>query len=360
MSIYIIVSVLSSLFAEIAAKCYDKNKLVFIISFSLFLLFPSIIEGCRDWYIGEDMQAYGSYGFYNSLRYNNLLTYLSDESLKEPGFYVICYYCGKVGPINFYMFVAAFIKMMMLGLTCIRFRKTVIVWLAVLGYMLVFYWYGFSLMRQSLALSICLFSTTFLFNKRYVGFITCVVIAYFFHNSSVFVMTLPLLMSISKLKKRLSLVILASIIVYLFASVLFVSIATSGLFGEEMLERYENSGVNSSKTLLLMMAVFFLCSYLYKSKDETIKFYVQSFSVVALLLLGLAGYFAASFRIAFYFIMPLLFLITYFIKTTEHKTGRLLISICLICMYFLHFYVAGTHGLAGTVPYKSIILNLIL
>ena len=41
MSIYIIVAILSSFFARIAAMTYDKNKLAFNISFTLFILFPS-------------------------------------------------------------------------------------------------------------------------------------------------------------------------------------------------------------------------------------------------------------------------------------------------------------------------------
>lgn len=359
MSIYIIVAILASLFAQIASMSYDKNKFLFIISFSLFVLLPSVIEGCRDWNIGEDMLSYGSYAFYNSLGYNNLFDYLRNYPTKEPGFITICFFCGKIGPINFYMFVVAFIKMMLLGLTCIQFRKNTIIWLAVLGYMLIFYWYGFSMMRQSLALSICLYSATFLYRKKYISYVVCVLISYLFHNSSVFSILLPLLLYISRFKNRLSLVVAATLIVYLSASVLFVSIATSGLFGEEMLDRYEDSGTDSPKTLLLLTAVFLISSLYYKSIYKTTKFFVQANSIIILMLLFLSSYFAASFRVAFYFIMPMLFLITCFMKSMEKQTGKLVTSICLVLVYFIHIFIAASHGLAGTYPYKSIILNSI-
>lgn len=359
MSIYIIVAILSSFLMQIAAMTYDKNKLAFIISFALFILFPSVIEGCRDWYVGEDMLSYGSYGFYNSLHYNDVFTYLRNETNKEQGFYILCYFCGKVGPINFYMFIVALIKMILLGITCIHFRKISIIWLAVLGYMLIFYWYGFSLMRQTLALCICLYSTIFLQKKKYISFFICIIIAYFFHNSAVFFVMLPLIMFISKLKKRLSLVIIGAILVYLAATVLFVFIATSGLFGEEMLERYENSGVESSKTLLLITITFIITS-MFHSDDKTIKFYVQAFSIIILMLLSLASNFAASFRVAFYFIIPMLFFITWFIESIKNPLHKFIVSFCFVFVYFLHIIIAASHGMGGAYPYKSIILDSFL
>lgn len=75
MLFYLFVGIFTSILAHIAISSYDRNKILFYVFFPLLILFPSIIEGCRDWNLGTDMLGYGSNYFYDSLHYNNVGTF---------------------------------------------------------------------------------------------------------------------------------------------------------------------------------------------------------------------------------------------------------------------------------------------
>lgn len=360
MLFYLFVGIFTSLLAHIAISNYDRNKILFYVSFPLLILFPSIIEGCRDWNLGSDMLGYGSIYFYDSLHYNNVGTFLSNLDTKEYGYHLLCYFCGKVGSINLYMFMAALIKMTMLALTCLHFRKITIPWMVVLGYMLFFYWYGFSLMRQSLAMSICMYSLVFLYEKQYIKYLLFVFIGYSFHNSSIFILFLPFVILVSKMKHRLLIVTFGVGTVYVLASTFFMFIATSGLFGEEKADLYLDSGVASAKTNIVILIAFYLAPYLHKNIDSNIKYYVQACSLIALMFLFLSGLFEVAFRVSFYQMVPLLFLIPALLKLIKDKSIQLIGIIIYVCLFFLHIVIAANHGMADTIPYRSIILENLL
>ena len=360
MFFYLFVGIFTSVLAHIAISSYDRDKVLFYIFFPLFILFPSMIEGCRDWNLGTDMLGYGSICFYNTLQYSNLGSFLSHLDSREYGFHLLCYFCGKVGTINLYMFMAALIKMTMVALTCLHFRKITIPWMVVIGYMLFFYWYGFSLMRQSLALSICMFSLIFLYEKKYLYFLLAVVAAYFFHNSSIFMLILPFVMIMAKMKHRLLIVILGVGTVYILASTLFMVVATSGLFGESKAELYLDSGVTSAKTNIIIMIGFSLFPYLRKNVECNLKYYIQAYSLLGLMFLSLSSLFEVAFRVSFYQMIPLLILIPSLLKNMEDKTQQLICISIYISLFLLHIVIAANHGMADTVPYRSIILNNLL
>lgn len=360
MFFYLSLGILTALLAQIAVNSFTKNKALFYITFAAFILIPSVIEGCRNWNIGTDMLGYGSAFFYETLQYDNVVSLFRNIDTKEYAYFLLCYFCGKWGTINLYMFAAALIKMVMIALTCLRFRNKTIVWLAVLGYMLIFYWYGFSLMRQSLALSICLYSLTYLYDRKYIGFLVCIVIAYFFHNSAIFMLFMPILMYLSKKKHRTLWTIGGVGVIYGFATVLFVFIASSGLFGESKMDLYMDSGVNSAKSNILIMTVYALLPFFCKIKDKTLVYYVRACSLIGLMFLMLSSLFEVAFRVSFYQMMPLLLLVPALLKETPKRNKRILGMSLLVVLYLMHIVVAAKHGMADTIPYKSVILENLL
>lgn len=360
MSFYIIVGIITAVLAQLSVNLYDRNKVGFSICFLVFILFPSIIEGCRNPNIGSDMLGYGSAFFYNAAQYNNVYDLLADLDSKEYAYHIMCYICAKIGTINLYMFVAALIKMIMLALTCIYFRKKTIVWMAVLGYMLFFYWYGFSLMRQSLALCISMYSLTYLFEKKYVLFSVWLILAYFFHNSAVFMFYMIAVLYMAKFKHGLLYVSLGVGAVYLLASVLFVFIASSGLFGDSKMDLYLDSGVDSAKTNILLMMFFVLMPIGVKTKDRLLVYYIRACALLGLMFLSLSSLFEVAFRVSFYQMMPLLFFVPALIQKSKVKVMQVGIAAMFICLFLVHIIVSASHGMADTVPYRSIILDSLL
>ena len=360
MFFYLFVGILTSCIAYVSYENYDKNKLVFYLTFALLILFPSTIEGCRNWNIGTDMLGYGSIYFYDAQRFNTVRLFLENLETKEYAYHLLCYYCGKIGSINLYMFVAALIKMTMLALTCLKFRKVTIPWLVVLAYMLFFYWYGFSLMRQSLALSICMYSLTFLYDKKYVPFAICIIVGYLFHNSSIFMLYILLVLYAEKIKHGLFYVTIGVGIVYVLATSLFAIMATSGLFGEDKGDLYLNSGVASAKSNILIMVAFYFFPYLSKNTSRKLKYYIQSCALIGLMFLLLSSLFEVAFRVSFYQMIPLLLLIPSLIKDVKNVYRKRLCVLLFVSLFFLHIMIAASHGMADTIPYKSVILDSIL
>ena len=358
MFFYIIVGVITTALAQLTVSSYGKNQTLFIVSCFLFIMFPSVIEGCRDVTIGTDMMAYGSVFFYDALRYNDVFVFLHNLDTKEYAYHLLCYICGKYGTINLYMFMAAFIKMILLALTCIHFRKKTIVWMAVWGYMLFFYWYGFSLMRQSLALCVALYSFTFLVDKKYIGFSLCVVISYLFHNSGIFILLMPLILYMLKLKHKLILISTSAIICYLMASVLFIFIASSGLFGESKMDLYLDSGVQSSKTNILILVAFLLFTFAVKKQNERLVFVIQANAIIGLMFLMLSSLFEVAFRVSFYQMLPLLFLFPALLKEYQVGCWKVTGKIMFLLLLLVHIILAAQHGMAETIPYKSALLGI--
>lgn len=358
MIFYLVIGVITAGFAQLMVQSYRNNQALFLLSCFLFVLLPSVIEGCRDVTIGTDMMAYGSIYFYDALRYNNVFTFLRNLDTKEYAYHLLCYICGKYGTINLYMFMAAFIKMILLALTCIHFRKKTIVWMAVLGYMLFFYWYGFSLMRQSLALCVALYSLTFLFDKKYIGFSLCVVISYLFHNSGIFILLMPLILYMLRFKHKLILISASATICYLMASALFVFIATSGLFGESKMALYLDSGVQSSKTNILILVAFLLFTLICKKQNEKLIFVIQANAIIGLMFLMLSSLFEVAFRVSFYQMLPLLFLFSALLKAYQGGLWKVTGKIMFLLLLMVHIVIAAQHGMAETIPYKSVLLGI--
>lgn len=357
MAFYIIVGVITSLLSYIAIKFYDQNRTVGIVFIICFILFPSIIEGCRDWDLGSDMLGYGQAFFYNALSYNNIISFVRDVDSKEYGYHILNYLCSRIGTINVMMFAAALIKMTLVALTCIHFRRLTIPWLMVFCYMMFFYWYGFSLMRQSIALCVSLYSLTFLYDKKYVKFVICALCSYLFHSSGLFTLLIPLVMFMSQNRKKLAVTIVSTIIIYTLASTLFLYIAGSGLFGDQMLDRYSDSGVASAKSNILIMIVFILYAIFYKDKNRTISLKVLSCSILGLMTLMLSSLFEVAFRLSFYFMMPLLIFVPALIKENKNEIKRAAGLIAMVVLFLVHYFINVSHGLADTLPYHSIILD---
>ncbi len=184
MIFYLSVALITTLLFYLA-NLSVKNKYLFAVLFLLFVLFPSLVGGLRDETVGRDLQTYGIEWFYKAVYSRSFPLYIESVSNPEYGYLLLNYVCGSItSNINFFFFITELLKMVLLGMTAIHFRKKIIAPLLVFSYMLYFYWLGLSMMRQSIALCICLYSMTYFFDAKYWQFLLLCLIAYLFHNSA--------------------------------------------------------------------------------------------------------------------------------------------------------------------------------
>lgn len=179
---YILVFFLSSFFGNLATK---TEKLKYLFSF-LAVLIPSVLGGIRSPYLGTDNYYFFKPDFLiacASDTFKQVENKLNFDILSEWLFYVVSRFTKDY---HWLCFVISAISMTLIYVAIFRNRNKCNVGLALLVYFFIFYCPFICYARQSIALSLCLFSIYYAEKKRTLLFFCIITIAYFFHASSLF------------------------------------------------------------------------------------------------------------------------------------------------------------------------------
>lgn len=362
MIFYLSVALITTLLFYLA-NLSVKNKYLFAVLFLLFVLFPSLVGGLRDETVGRDLQTYGIEWFYKAVYSRSFPLYIESVSNPEYGYLLLNYVCGSIiSNINFFFFITELLKMVLLGMTAIHFRKKIIAPLLVFSYMLYFYWLGLSMMRQSIALCICLYSMTYFFDAKYWQFLLLCLIAYLFHNSAFVFLGVGVMYWIKDIRFSF-LINIAAILFLLTNSIsILLYLSQTGLVKMELADLYINSGVDIPRTSLFLLFFCFGCLYVCKSKKEG-----EWDSVVKMLRLTLlyclfffimSAFFEVAFRIAYYQMIVIMVLMPWIFRQSKKNNGRRICMSIYVLLFFYFYYVECQHGAVDTIPYKSIIVGI--
>lgn len=211
------------------------------------------------------------------------------------------------------------------------------------------YHFGFSGIRQAIALGICFYAFHYIIKENLVAFVILVILASLFHTSAL--LFLPAYWAYYKFKiTKLSL--LVSLVGIVMATFFIKSIATgivSLLFGgERYLSALEVEGGVSYNLLILFIFVLF---FTYISKDETVN-RLRPFLLftVAFQTLGIVSPYAT--RIGYYYYMFFPIVIPLVVKTTKFFNNKLLITMLLCGLLTMFFFYVNGSGYLNVIPYK--------
>lgn len=357
MEFYLIFVLVSVLFFHIAVK--TENRLLLVFS----MLLPILLEGLRYKYVGTDMSVYGDVFFRDSRFYKGFFDIIKKAPTQEYLYYLLNYICIKITPnINFFLTVCAAIKVFLVYSTAYRQRNEISPTFFIATYFLFFYFSGFSMMRQSLAIALSIYSLNYYFSDRKLPFLLTNVCAYFFHNSAVLMILLILLYYMRNMKYRLPVNIVMAMLLLLAIRSIMVLFLGGGLFSAEKVEHYMDSGVNTAKTNILLTVSCLLYALYLKLKDFDIDdfllyvyiacgFYTLSF-------LFLAGFVEIAFRLSYYPFIASLLILSYLLRKTSKEDKNIILFYSLFGgLFLLHFIVLCSHGLSGTIPYSSKIIG---
>lgn len=327
------------------------------------ILIPTLFEGLRDEFVGEDMLGYGSEWFYMMDQHASIFSMLEDAQTPEYGYHLLIYICKILSPdIHLYMTACALIKMTAVTLFAYRMREQLSSILFLFCYYCFFYVLFFSLMRQGIAVAICIFSLYYFINNNILKFLLAVFVAYFFHSSAVLMLLLIPLYYMRNMRYNYYIILGGVVFIYLAVEVLFQLVLMTPIFKSEMADLYIDSGVTSAKTNLLLSALF-LCYGAYKyffeneNEEENSNIYLLIVtSALTLLFLLLSSYIEVAFRMSYYMFIISLVIITKFINYSE--SYRLAQIGSIVVLFLLHYYIACSHGLAGALDYTSAILGV--
>lgn len=346
----VVITILLYNFAE------RKNiKILYLIA-----IIPSVlIEGLRNEDIGTDMMGYGSIWYYNMRIEDGLLSALKNVSTPEYAYHTLIFISKKLfNDIHLFLILCASIKMGLVFFVGYKFRKQLNTTLFLAFYFAFFYFTGFSMMRQALALSVCLLSIWYLYNEKYYIFFATVIIAYLFHNSALLMVIVFYLFLTRKMRLSLPINFFGVIILYSSAPFLMQYLIGSSLFKEGIAEHYMNTGVASAKSDILISSCLLLFSIYTIRKHVTPQNYMAFLcSASTLMFLFLSNYIEVAFRISYYFVIPAM-LFSLILLKREAKKYRTLGYWAFLSIMAIHFYIGCTHGLGQTLPYRSFILGI--
>lgn len=352
------------------------------------ILIPALFEGLRDDFVGEDMLGYGGDWFDYMDENDSVMTMFDLAQTPEYAYHLLIYICKNIFPdIHLFMTACALIKMTAVTLFAYRMREQLSSILFLFCYYCFFYVTGFSIMRQGVAVAICIYSLSYFINHDIKRFLLVVAVSYFFHNSAILMLLLIPLYYMRNFRYKYILILGSSFFIYTSVEVLFELVLMSPLFKSEMADLYIDSGVVSAKTNLLISTVFLgYGAYLFFSKgiktkgmegeneneieeqeteteednetrkEDTNTYFLIVTSALTLLFLLLSSYIEVAFRMSYYMFIVSAIIVLMEIYKSERFRGIIIMG--FVFLFFLHFYIGCKHGLAGALEYSSAILGI--
>ena len=208
-------------------------------------------------------------------------------------------------------------------------------------------YYSFTLsgLRQAIAWSIVMVSYEFLSRKKIKHFVLIVCFASLFHRSALlFLLSYPLSM-IRKIDKMTFMVIFlllfnfttSDVIVKLIVKIPFLQQYESYIFNGET--------TNSGSTILFIYFCIVALSFIAKKKiikKNEDMYLIYNSSLVGVAITSLAFNYANIFRIGYYFILPIILLLPYTIKSLKvDKRTKNLINVLVVTMLAVQFILIG-------------------
>lgn len=370
MAIYLLCFFISAfLFAcsERTDKGIYKNALVF-----LAILIPTVLAGCRDSSVGSDVAGYGMRNYTMAYRSDSFSEYFNafvTSALSDPLYHFIVYILSRFSEnyhLGLFVYNLIFLLFAYAGMR--RYNKifNTPIWIGMLLYYLALYNISLNIMRQSIAVSIVFFASSYLFENKYIKFMLFVLIAMGFHSSGlVGFLFLPmyLIMNQNRGIKEVKQIVQGTIFIIIVCIVLAVGskltewLVASGIIRVNYLN-YLSSGAYASHrisavSVLLYLLYVFIYLIHYRRINRKKQYSLFFFMFSCLMLISMFGSLVSTYisRVSYYF-MPLQMLsfanITNCYSIKSKKVWVIAIVLYSFIVWLVIFVYRGNHE---TVPY---------
>lgn len=337
--------------AYLAYRTYSNKIAFYTISF-LTLLFLASVAGARDLEVGYDVTFYGLPTYRLARVCQSLSEFFVNNDSSEYIFSFFMYLIAHtVNDFHIALGIISFITVLFAYMAAVNFRNYVPSWLTFALYLLMCYAPSFNLLRQSMAVSMCLFAYTILLQKGIsLKFMMISLLAVLTHNTSVLAIAMLIMYYIiPKMKnttfKRFYLVFI------ILMGVIFISISTilssmSGLTGKDYsiyTDTEQSAGWAESVvpySYYIYIIIFAICSLkAYKKNIVNYHYYniVLCTIVISILCFILGSVYTGSIlRMANYFLIWTAFDMCYYMQyysVGEKKRIRLTVGILLLFLF---------------------------
>lgn len=327
----------------------------------LSLLIPILLASLR-FSVGTDYNTYVS--LYNNLSSLSLAEFINADSTLEITFFALAKLSAFItGDPTFFFAVSSFITMLFfyLGLKRLNIKHKALVYFL---FLLIIFPLTLNLVRQGIAISICFYAFTFMIERRPWQYILWVLVAGLFHTTAFLLLPIYLFVNIVNLERQngylLFLIKLAGIAVltYLLLPHAFNLLISLPFFEKYTL--YETQiGEGDNYILYVQVAILafaiLFAKWVANLRNNTLYFFLLLFTTLEILFTTLGFTSAFIKRLALYFSLYNIALLTHFIDIFKDSTGKRMMY-CILILYGLsYFYIAYyALGHAELFPYQTI------
>ena len=210
------------------------------------------------------------------------------------------------------------------------------------------YYFGFSGIRQAIAIGICTLAYNFIVQKKIPAFIALVLLASTFHTSAILFLPAYWIYHKLNMSPKMLVVYIISIVVLVFTVKSVATTLVSILFGGERYMSAINDSTVPSYNLLILFILILVSTYVSQNKDLT-KLKTFVLMTVAFQTLGIIAPYAT--RIGYYYFVFFSLAIPYAIETSNlNNKGAIRVAVAIMLAFFF-FYVNGD-GYLDVIPYK--------
>lgn len=327
----------SYLFIEVA-NFFNNESLKFKFWVSLALSIPILLATFRN--SGTDLRTYYQIFFYSKqLSWTNLI---HERSFNEVGNTVLLFVTGRIGGFNLYLFVYSIFSVVFVFLGLKNFVNKRYLGLSFFLYLMMYYPVSLNIMRQSAAVAVIFFGYKYIFNKKLVKYVLCVLLATTLHISVVFTLPFYFLLKKDTLNKKALLTILTFVAIFTFSFSNLITVVSS-LDGFERYDFYlQLRGSENNYIFFLNLTIFLMLLLFKKGIDK----HLESISTVffSLLVIGLSctliGYRQIFFkRISSYTDIAQLVLIPYVLSSFQTGFSKFVAKILILLLAAYYFYL---------------------
>lgn len=210
------------------------------------------------------------------------------------------------------------------------------------------YHFGFSGIRQAIAIGICTLAYNFIVQKKIPAFIALVLLASTFHTSAILFLPAYWIYHKLNMSPKMLFVYIIAIVFLMFTIKSVATTLVSLIFGgEQYLGALEDSAV-PSYNLLIIFIIIFISTYI-SQNEELAKLRSFVLMTVAFQTLGIITTYAT--RIGYYYFVFFSLAIPYAIETSNMKSKGLIRGLLAVILAIFFFYVNGG-GYLDVIPYK--------
>ena len=173
---------------------YDDRRR-FLVGSLLAILPPILIAGFRDTNVGSDTDLY-IVPIFNGIASNgqNLTEFIDSYPGMEWGYLFLTFVIAQLTDQPVFLLLSIHVLIILpLFITLMKWRESLSPVLFLFIYYMIFFQESLSIARQSIALSFSMLAFTFFWEKRYLWYFLYMIVALFFHQTAVIVLSLPLI-----------------------------------------------------------------------------------------------------------------------------------------------------------------------